>query len=475
MSEQPIVHQNRVEVVTPSEKGFKPDLGLQAGILAGRKDGRFSTAPVDEAVISDKLRQQTGDRWDFQGVNLISKNERRAKGVPQEKWAAGMQAKIDQMNPKQQGQLTEVIRELGFVGPDNAIQLNAMMQKFCFSGDNGSDTKAFLEQIVKLPGLDKHMNAVKFVAASLFGAETAGTMIAQMTDLEARIKAAGGDKVKLNTIARQLSESSKQMSEGASKTIDTANTHLETTGDEKIKLELPVDEADPESSLKKLAGSEQANLQELQKDTASVGGFSDLGTDMKNHPNQEDRYGFKSDDRKTVAVVADGVTTGGNGDKAAEEAVLKIVDRMMAEQDIAKAFDQAKVSISSPGETTVVAAALGKDGVMYYANAGDSRLCVIEDGQIKQLSHDDSAGEHGEINSTFKTYKDVHVGLYNLKPGGVALLLTDGVYKMLNNDEIVQIVAKNKDKLPAEISQALVNAAKAKGTENATAVTLKRT
>lgn len=222
------------------------------------------------------------------------------------------------------------------------------------------------------------------------------------------------------------------------------------------------------------------SLTELQKNSAVVGGSSDIGNDTEKHPKMQDSYGFFTDERKTVAVVADGITkTDGDSLLAAQNAAEKITSSLSVEKEYSQSiFDDAytRASSSNPdGDTTVSVAVLTKDHILRHSNVGDSPIFYF-DGSLHQVSRPDLSYDAngvlipGGISQTLLKHTDVHYGETPIPPGSLVVLLTDGVANKLGNAGITQILAENKSRLPGEISNALIAAAKALGCENVTAV-----
>ena len=129
--------------------------------------------------------------------------------------------------------------------------------------------------------------------------------------------------------------------------------------------------------------------------------------------------------------------------------------------------------------TTVVAATV-KEQMLYFANVGDSRLYLINQG-IQQLSKDHSlveemvrlggikpeeAKHHPDKNIITRAIgakADVDVDFYEhrLKRGDIILMCTDGLSNMVEDEELFHIVQGARDIV--EAGQNLVNAAKENG------------
>jgi protein phosphatase len=144
--------------------------------------------------------------------------------------------------------------------------------------------------------------------------------------------------------------------------------------------------------------------------------------------------------------------------------------------------------------TTVVAALVSGD-TMTVASAGDSRCYLVHEGRLVQVTRDDSwvsaALGEGILNSgevEHHPYRnvitkavgardtiDLDVSEHQLLPGDVALLCSDGLHGMINDEEIARLVVP----VPASLEEAaarLVDAAnEAGGKDNVTVVFVRRT
>ena len=129
--------------------------------------------------------------------------------------------------------------------------------------------------------------------------------------------------------------------------------------------------------------------------------------------------------------------------------------------------------------TTVVAATI-MNQMMYFANVGDSRLYLINQG-IQQLTKDHSlveemvrlggikpeeAKHHPDKNIITRAIgakADVDVDFYEhrLKRGDIILMCTDGLSNMVEDEELFHIVQGGRDIV--EAGQSLVEAAKENG------------
>lgn len=208
--------------------------------------------------------------------------------------------------------------------------------------------------------------------------------------------------------------------------------------------------------------------------------FSKIDIGRKREVNQD--YVFVSDkplgNIPNLLVVADGMGGHKAGDYASRYAVesLKEALKESAENEpkamIKKAILTANhklveasrqdVRLEGMGTTLVVATVIGE--TLYFANVGDSRLYLLNDG-IKQLSKDHSLVQEmvrlGGINEEdAKHHPDKNiitraVGVrekleidffeYRLRKGDMILMCTDGLSNMVDNEEILRTVKSSRD------------------------------
>ncbi|MCL2865771.1 MAG: Stp1/IreP family PP2C-type Ser/Thr phosphatase [Lachnospiraceae bacterium] len=193
-------------------------------------------------------------------------------------------------------------------------------------------------------------------------------------------------------------------------------------------------------------------------------------------------------------VVADGMGGHRAGDFASKYTV-EIVKRELNKrggQDIEKvllsAIKEANKEIMKKADsdahlkgmgTTIVAATIVNQ-MMYFANVGDSRLYLINQG-ITQLTKDHSlveemvrlggikpeeAKHHPDKNIITRAIgakEDVEIDFYEhrLKEKDIILMCTDGLNNMIEDEEIFHLVQGGRDIV--EAAQLLLDAAKANG------------
>lgn len=208
--------------------------------------------------------------------------------------------------------------------------------------------------------------------------------------------------------------------------------------------------------------------------------FSKVDIGRKREVNQD--YVFVSDkplgNIPNLLVVADGMGGHKAGDFASRYAVESLKDALKKgtedgpEAMIKKAIQFANQKLVEAsrqdarleGMGTTLVAATVIEQTLYFANVGDSRLYLLNNG-IKQLSRDHSFVQEmvrlGGINAEdAKHHPDKNiitraVGVgekleidffeYRLQKGDMILMCTDGLSNMIEDEEILRIVKSSRD------------------------------
>jgi len=142
--------------------------------------------------------------------------------------------------------------------------------------------------------------------------------------------------------------------------------------------------------------------------------------------------------------------------------------------------------------TTVVAACI-KDGSLVFGNVGDSRIYLMRDGSLEQLTDDDSwvsrvlpadaigteeASRHPMRHVLTKVVglredMEPSVGSSSFQSGDMLLLCSDGLHGVVNDDAIATLLARSGS--VEEIAGELVEKALDSGsTDNITAVVVRK-
>jgi serine/threonine protein phosphatase PrpC len=251
---------------------------------------------------------------------------------------------------------------------------------------------------------------------------------------------------------------------------------------------------------------------------AEVAGRSDVGCVRSNN---EDNFGY--DMRHGIYIVCDGM----GGQAAGEVASKMAVDTMLTyfrdsaaqghfanagepvkgaselSQAVSSAIHLANSAVfesssnnaarSGMGATTVVAH-VGKDGAVAIGHVGDSRIYLVRDGVIRQLTQDHSLvmeqvrrglitleeAKHSEVANiiirALGAEADVQPDLNDLvaQPHDVLLLCSDGLTRELEDHQLQDIINVNATQPLQVACDALVDAARlGGGNDNITALLLR--
>ena len=201
---------------------------------------------------------------------------------------------------------------------------------------------------------------------------------------------------------------------------------------------------------------------------------------------QEDCFGYIMDNQSLLLCVCDGMG-GYNGGKMASEAAVKAILHDLNLRDMRSnpaellneltikaneevyAIHHSNPDASSAGSTLVLI--FVKDNLLYWNAVGDSRLYILRKKQLIQSTTDQnyytvlkekwSAGKiseeeyiqeqtHGDALVNYLGIGKLYLVDYNkepleLKSGDQLLVCTDGLYRILSNEEIAVVLNKNAD------------------------------
>lgn len=203
-------------------------------------------------------------------------------------------------------------------------------------------------------------------------------------------------------------------------------------------------------------------------------------------------------------LVADGMGGHQAGDYASKCAIETIVEFAQSSSDtepipvLEKAIVRANTVVRVYAKTdeklkgmgTTIVAATIKDNKMCVANVGDSRLYVLGDREIRQITRDHSLVEemvrmgglkreqarmHPDKNIITRAIgveEDIDVDFFKvtLNPGEIVLMCSDGLTNMLEDEEIRMILQGQRDLV--EKAECLINAANNNGGKDNIAVVL---
>lgn len=162
----------------------------------------------------------------------------------------------------------------------------------------------------------------------------------------------------------------------------------------------------------------------------------------------------------------------------------------------ARVFQAADNREDLTGMGTTVVAAIASGDRITIGSAGDSRCYLVREGEMKQLTRDDSwvsaAVGEGILNSDDVEHHplrnvitkavgardtiDLELVEHDLQKGDLVLLCSDGLHGMVGDTEISRILREGETARLEDVSSLLVDAAnEAGGRDNVTVVLLRRT
>ena len=160
-----------------------------------------------------------------------------------------------------------------------------------------------------------------------------------------------------------------------------------------------------------------------------------------------------------------------------------------------KVFKAADNREEYTGMGTTVVAALIAGSVLTVGSAGDSRCYLLSKGKLRQLTRDDSwvsaAWAEGILSSDeierhplrnvitkavgAKDTLEVEVAEHNLSSGDVALLCSDGLHAMVDDQGILRALTPNPDSLQEAAARLIAAANDAGGKDNISVVLVRYT
>lgn len=237
----------------------------------------------------------------------------------------------------------------------------------------------------------------------------------------------------------------------------------------------------------------------------AVGARTDVG--MLRAGN-EDNFFAEADDRRGVFVVADGMGGHAAGEVASEMAVQIIARQLLpitsvkdprASATVAQSlkdanraiYDRMLAEVDKQGMGTTASVAVLSDAGYLIGQIGDSRIYLLRDGALKQLTKDHSyvqeqvdAGLLTPEQARYHPYsnvitrcvgasEDVEVDIYTdaIKVGDVFLLASDGLTGMVDDRRLQQLLLARSG--PGRIVDSLITEANGRGgLDNITAIVI---
>jgi protein phosphatase len=185
-----------------------------------------------------------------------------------------------------------------------------------------------------------------------------------------------------------------------------------------------------------------------------------------------------------AALAADALRETGDGGSG-EEAVVGLIQEANR-----RVYQRATEDVAASGMGTTMTVALLENGRVRIGHVGDSRAYLIRDGELSQLTDDHSlvgelvrsgklAPEDAEthpqrsvITRVLGTDPEVDVDTVTIetRSGDLFLLCSDGLYSMVGNDRILELVERNRRDLKHAAKALIAAANKGGGDDNITIV-----
>jgi serine/threonine protein phosphatase PrpC len=200
----------------------------------------------------------------------------------------------------------------------------------------------------------------------------------------------------------------------------------------------------------------------------------------------DDFYEIKQLDDMIIAVLCDGVGSAQEGTVAAKKVTQHIINNFKnipRVWSIEKAMKEFITSINSilyaqsiheyerAEYITTLTVCVIKGNRLYGANAGDSRIYLLRDNKLTQLSHDhNEEGMASVLSNAVGISENVEIFYFenNIQKDDKILMCSDGLYSLMNNDTLLKNIpngayqiVKNasslvKDNLPDDTSAVIL-------------------
>src|ERR687885_2081267 len=155
-----------------------------------------------------------------------------------------------------------------------------------------------------------------------------------------------------------------------------------------------------------------------------------------------------------------------------------------------RVYERSNEDAAASGMGTTMTVALVEDGRVRIGHVGDSRAYLIRDGELSQLTDDhslvgelvrsgklapeeaDTHPQRSVITRVLGTDPDVDVDTSTIetRSGDLFLLCSDGLYSMVGNERILELVERNRRDLDAAAKALVAAANKGGGDDNITVV-----
>jgi serine/threonine protein phosphatase PrpC len=187
----------------------------------------------------------------------------------------------------------------------------------------------------------------------------------------------------------------------------------------------------------------------------------------------DDFYDIKITNNITIAVLCDGVGSSIAGAEAAKRVSTHLINNFKTKPNtwsIEKSIKTFIKSINSilykesidqyerPELVTTVTIVVIDSNRLYGANVGDSRIYIKRDNKLKQLSFDhNEEGMNGVLSNAIGIEEDVEIFYFenNIQKDDSILLCSDGLYSILDNEQLLKNMKNGATTLVKKASKLL--------------------
>ena len=163
-----------------------------------------------------------------------------------------------------------------------------------------------------------------------------------------------------------------------------------------------------------------------------------------------------------IAVLCDGVGSATEGGKAARQSVKMMIENFRSRPnawDIPKTlkmfiksinhilYQESQVQYERPEMVTTICTIAIEEDILYGLNIGDSRVYLLRDNNLMQLTVDHTMDEEGMSHVLTRALGlspsvEAHIFEEHLQIGDTVIMCSDGVYNILSSEQIVQQFSK---------------------------------
>ena len=167
-------------------------------------------------------------------------------------------------------------------------------------------------------------------------------------------------------------------------------------------------------------------------------------------------------DNTLIAVLCDGVGSATEGGKAARQSVKMMIENFRSRPnawDIPKTlkmftnsinhilYQESQVQYERSEMVTTICAIAIESNTLYGLNIGDSRVYLLRDNNLMQLSVDHIMDEEGMNHVLTRALGlspsvEAHIFEEDIQVGDTVIMCSDGVYNILSSEQIIQQFAK---------------------------------